>query len=155
MNYKILSQKKLSRVLSELRRKKRKVVFTNGCFDILHYGHIAYLRKARSFGDVLILGLNSDKSVNRIKGPSRPMNNEKDRAEVVSELLCVDYVVVLGEDTPEKLIRQIMPDVLVKGSDWAHSKIVGADIVKANGGSVRRVKLLKGRSTTNTIKKMS
>lgn len=155
MNPKILSRKKMAKVVSQLRRENRKIVFTNGCFDVLHYGHVAYLRKARGFGEILIVGLNSDSSVKRIKGDSRPINSEKDRAEVLSELECVDYVVLFNEDTPEKLIEIITPDVLVKGSDWEHDKIVGAEHVKSKGGKVKRVKLLKGRSTTDTINRMS
>ncbi len=154
MNKKIKSLKNLSLKRRSLRKKGEKVVFTNGCFDIIHFGHIAYLRKAKSFGDVLIVGLNRDSSVRRIKGRTRPIVPERDRAEVLSELTCIDYVVFFSEDTPYKVIKTLEPDILVKGSDWPLDKIVGRDILRSYGGRVKRVKLIKGKSTSNIIKRI-
>lgn len=151
---KVLTLKKLTAELAPLRKKGKRVVFTNGCFDIIHAGHVRYLRKAKTLGDVLVVGLNSDASIRKIKGPSRPIVPARERAEVLSALEAVDYVVQFGEPTPIKLIEAIVPDVLVKGSDWAAHEIVGADVVKANGGRVARVRLVKGRSTTNIIKRV-
>src|SRR3990170_3830636 len=147
---KVVSLKKLQTELAS-GRKKKKVVFTNGCFDILHAGHVRYLKKARSLGDVLVVGLNSDSSIKAIKGDSRPIVPEKERAEVLGSLYFVDYVVLFREPTPVKLIQAIKPDILVKGSDWAAKDIVGSDVVKKTGGRIRRIPLVKGRSTTNII----
>ncbi|MCQ2285979.1 MAG: D-glycero-beta-D-manno-heptose 1-phosphate adenylyltransferase [Bacteroidales bacterium] len=133
----------------------KKVVFTNGCFDILHRGHATYLAQARELGDCLIVGLNSDASVKRLKGNSRPVNNEKDRALLLSSLLVVDYVIVFEEDTPCNLISAVLPDVLVKGGDYTLDTIVGADVVLHNGGSVQTIPFVEGYSTTNTIAKLS
>ena len=138
----------------ELGRQGKRVVFTNGVFDILHPGHVRYLATARSHGDALIVAVNSDRSVRAIKGPTRPVNAEADRAEVVTALACVDAAVVFDEDTPFDIISAIQPDVLVKGADWAHDAIVGRDIVEARGGVVIRVKVEEGHSTTNVIKKV-
>lgn len=129
-------------------------MFTNGVFDILHRGHVQYLTKARTFGDLLIVGLNTDASVKRIKGPSRPIQPEKDRAYILSSLRCVDYVVLFGEETPEKLIQLVKPDVLVKGSDYKIPDIVGGDFVTSYGGKVRRVKIVSGRSSSKIIAKL-
>jgi len=137
------------------RSKKRKIVFTNGCFDILHIGHVRYLKKARSLGDILVIGLNSDSSVRAIKGKERPINNQKDRAELLSALSFVDYVVVFSETTPEKIIKKIKPDILVKGGDWKAEDIVGGDFVKMRGGKVVSIPFVKGYSTTGLIKKMA
>ncbi len=123
-------------------------------FDILHRGHVDYLAKARSFGDLLIVGLNSDASVRRLKGPGRPLQKQTDRAAILLALESVDYVVIFGEETPDKLIHQVKPNVLVKGADYSISEIVGADFVKSHGGSVRRVRLTKGRSTSGIVNKM-
>jgi len=150
----VISLKRLLKELSPLREKGRKVVFTNGCFDIIHAGHVRYLTKARSLGDMLVVGLNSDASVRAIKGPSRPIVPEAERAEVLGALRCVDYVVIFNEDTPLSLITALRPDILVKGSDWAAHEIVGGDVVKESGGRVARIRLLKGRSTTNIIKRV-
>lgn len=138
----------------ELGRQGKRVVFTNGVFDILHPGHVRYLATARSHGDALIVAVNSDRSVRAIKGPTRPVNTEADRAEVITALACVDAAVVFDEDTPLDIISAIRPDVLVKGADWAHDAIVGRDIVEARGGVVIRVKVEEGHSTTNVIKKV-
>lgn len=131
----------------------RVVVFTNGAFDIIHAGHVTYLNFARAQGDVLIVGLNSDASVKRYKGDKRPVNSQQDRALVLAALECVDYVVIFDEDEPKDLIGAILPDVLVKGSDWAHY-VSGRDIIEANGGKVVLADLVAGASTTNTIKKI-
>ncbi|NTW52403.1 MAG: D-glycero-beta-D-manno-heptose 1-phosphate adenylyltransferase [Chlorobiaceae bacterium] len=128
-----------------------KVVFTNGCFDILHAGHVRYLAAARGLGDRLVVGLNTDASVRRIKGPNRPVSCEEDRAEVLSALAVVDAVTLFDDDTPEKLIGMLLPDILVKGADWPVDKIAGASAVLEHGGSVLTVPLLEGRSTTGII----
>ena len=138
-----------------LKKKHRKIVFTNGVFDILHRGHIDYLSKSKSFGDVLIIGLNSDASVKRLKGPDRPYQKQNDRAAILLALKAVDFVVIFPEDTPDKLIRLVKPDVLVKGADYKISEIVGAEFVKSYGGSVKRVKLTPNSSSSNIIRKIS
>ena len=122
-----------------LKLHQQKIVFTNGCFDVLHFGHVHYLLEARKLGDILVVGLNSDDSVRRLKGPARPINGEKERAFVLAALGCVDYVVLFEEDTPENLIKAVRPDVLVKGGDYALDQIVGADFVRQNGGSVTTI----------------
>lgn len=134
-----------------LRAAGGRVVFTNGVFDILHAGHVTYLAEARALGDVLVLGLNTDASVRRLKGPERPINNENDRATVVAALRAVDHVVLFDDDTPIRVITALLPDVLVKGGDYTRDTIVGADEVEANGGRVVTIPLLEGRSTTNII----
>lgn len=138
----------------ELRGSGRRVVFTNGVFDILHPGHIRYLQQARALGDALIIGLNSDASVKRNKGPERPINNESERAEILSALECVDAVVVFDENTPAEIIKAIQPDILVKGADWGEDAIVGRDTVEARGGKVVRVPIEQGYSTTEIIRKI-
>ena len=138
----------------ELRRTGKKVVFTNGVFDLLHPGHVRYLQHARSLGDALIVGVNSDRSVRSIKGPSRPITPEAERAEVLAALACVDAVAVFDDDTPAGIISRIQPDVLVKGADWAADAIVGRDTVEARGGKVVRVDIEQGWSTTNIIEKI-
>lgn len=137
-----------------LRKGGKKVVFTNGCFDILHAGHVTYLEKARSFGDCLVLGLNTDASVRANKGPSRPINSELDRAKVVGGLKAVDYVVLFGEQTAEKLIAKVKPDVYVKGGDYTLDTLPEAKIVMGYGGKVEFVTMVEGRSTTNVIQKI-
>ena len=136
-------------------REDSKIVFTNGCFDILHAGHVQYLEDAKACGDILILGLNSDSSVRRLKGDSRPVNNERDRAFVIAGLRSVDYVVIFEEDTPLNLIESIVPDVLVKGGDWAVEDIVGSETVLKNGGEVKSLAFRNGLSTTNIIEKIN
>ena len=131
-----------------------RVVFTNGVFDLLHPGHVRYLHEARCLGDLLIVGLNSDRSVHAIKAPGRPLNDEEERAEVLLGLASVDAVVVFDEDTPRQLIDAIKPDVLVKGSDWGPAEIVGRDIVEALGGRVVRIDLAPGFSTTELIRRV-
>jgi D-beta-D-heptose 7-phosphate kinase/D-beta-D-heptose 1-phosphate adenosyltransferase len=154
MRSKVLKAAALARVLSNFRAKGKRVVFTNGCFDILHPGHISYLKRAARLGDLLVIGLNSDRSVRALKGKARPVNNERDRAYVLSALPFVDYITVFGESTPEKLIRMLKPDILAKGGDWRLSDIVGSDFVRSRGGRVARIPFVKGYSTTSLIRKM-
>jgi rfaE bifunctional protein nucleotidyltransferase chain/domain len=149
---KIVSRDDLVRRLG--RPRSNTVVFTNGCFDVLHRGHVEYLASARSLGDVLVVGLNSDDSVRRLKGPGRPVNSEEDRAFVLAGLAAVDYVTVFGEDTPRELIAALLPDVLVKGGDYRRETIVGADEVEAAGGRVVVAPLVPGRSTTSIIERV-
>ena len=144
----------LARIVSGLRKRKKITVFTNGCFDILHAGHVRYLKRARKLGDALIIGLNSDSSVRAIKGRFRPINREADRATVLSALSFVDYVTIFSESTPEKLIKALRPDVIVKGADWKLDEIAGSDFVRSYGGRVARIPFVKGYSTTSVIKKM-
>ena len=129
------------------------VVFTNGVFDLLHPGHVRYLTEARRLGSVLLVGVNSDRSVRAIKGPARPLNTERERAEILLSLSCVDAAVVFDEETPAEVIRAIQPDVLVKGADWAADAIVGRDVVEARGGRVVRIQLADGYSTTELIRR--
>lgn len=136
-----------------LEEANRTLVFTNGAFDVLHAGHVTYLNFARAQGDALVVGLNSDASVKRYKGDKRPVNPEQDRALVLAALECVDYVVIFDEDEPKELIAEILPDVLVKGADWAHY-VSGRDVVEANGGKVVLADMVAGRSTTNTIQRI-
>ncbi len=150
----ILSIDLAKQLAKELKAQGKKIVFTNGCFDILHCGHTTYLSESKKLGDVLILGLNSDDSVRRLKGESRPINNQSDRAAVMDSLKSIDYVVIFEEDTPYNLINAIIPDVLVKGGDYNKENIVGADIVENNGGSVVTINFVEGKSTTNIINKM-
>ena len=152
---KIKSLKQLVKIRSRLKKEGKKVVFTNGCFDILHRGHIECLRKARSFGDVLIIGLNSDSSVRKIKGDKRPIFSQNDRAEILASLETVDYVLIFNEETPYKVIASLVPDVLVKGGDYGKDEIVGKDIVESSGGRVIRVKQIPGRSTKNIIRRIT
>jgi rfaE bifunctional protein nucleotidyltransferase chain/domain len=152
---KIVAFSRVKALSSRLRAKGKRIVFTNGCFDILHAGHVKYLEKAKSLGDVLILGLNSDCSVKKIKGPSRPIVSQKDRAIVIASLGFVDYVTIFGAITPLKLIKAIKPHVLVKGADWKIGKIAGADFVKSYGGRVIAIPLVRGRSTTGLIRRIS
>ncbi|MCQ2279614.1 MAG: D-glycero-beta-D-manno-heptose 1-phosphate adenylyltransferase [Bacteroidales bacterium] len=133
----------------------QRVVFTNGCFDILHRGHAVYLAQARDLGDLLVVGLNTDASVRRLKGPERPLNTQNDRAFLLASLACVDYVILFDEDTPENLIHTVRPDVLVKGGDYTLDNIVGADFVRSRGGIVTTISFVDGYSTTNLINKMS
>lgn len=154
---KIKKLSELRKILDELRKKRSnhlKIVFTNGCFDLLHYGHIQYLKKAKALGDLLVLGLNSDTSVRKLKGRGRPLVPEKERAEILAALETVDYVTIFSEETPAKLIRQVKPDILVKGSDYSLDEIVGRDFVQSSGGKVVTIPLVKGKSTTGLIRKI-
>jgi len=146
------SLEEIKAIRNKLMLEGKSVVFTNGCFDILHAGHVDYLAKAKECGDILILGLNSDASVRRIKGEKRPIVPEQERAFVLSNLKSVDYVTLFDEDTPFELISALIPDVLVKGADWAIENIVGRDVVEENGGEVKTIKFVNQASTTNIIK---
>jgi len=148
---KIYTWDHLRRQLAIWHFKEKTIVFSNGCFDVLHLGHVEYLAKARDLGDILIVGLNSDDSVRRIKGAHRPVNNEEARAITLAAFSFVDCVIHFGEDTPHELIKLIQPDILVKGKDYEGKEIVGSDVVKARGGQVVTIELTKGYSTTHTI----
>ena len=139
---------------NDFKRHGQKIVFTNGCFDVLHYGHVHYLLQAKALGDILVIGLNSDDSVRRLKGPTRPINGENERAFVLAALVCVDYVTLFEEDTPEELIKVVRPDVLVKGGDYTLDNIVGADFVTQNGGTVTTIPFVEGFSSTRIIEKL-
>ncbi len=139
--------------INNWKKEGKKIVFTNGCFDIIHAGHVDYLEKAKSLGDVLVVGLNSDESIKRIKGPERPINIQEHRKRVLEALKPVDLVIVFDEDTPERLIKEIKPDVLVKGGDWKIENIVGADFVKSYGGEVKTIDFVYDISTTKIIQK--
>lgn len=143
----------ITRDLAALKSQNKKIVFTNGCFDLLHVGHVRYLQEAKRLGDVLVVGVNSDASVKRLKGPTRPVQTENDRAEILAALGCVDFTVIFTEDTPEKLIQNVKPDILVKGGDWKIEQIVGSDFVIANGGKVMSLQFVDGKSTTKLIEK--
>ncbi|MCI5160448.1 MAG: D-glycero-beta-D-manno-heptose 1-phosphate adenylyltransferase [Candidatus Electrothrix sp. AX5] len=138
-----------------MRAQGSKIVFTNGCFDILHAGHVSYLEEARRCGDCLVIGLNSDRSVQALKGPSRPVNSELERARVLAALGCVDFVVLFDEDTPLRLITALLPDILVKGADWSEDQIAGAAEVKAAGGKIVRIPFICQTSTTGIIDKIA
>jgi rfaE bifunctional protein nucleotidyltransferase chain/domain len=150
----LLSQAEMRRFVDDARRHGRRVVFTNGVFDLLHPGHVRYLQDARALGDLLIVGLNADASVRRNKGPGRPINTQHERAEVLAALACVDAVVIFDEDTPAVIIELVQPDVLVKGADWAADAIVGRDTVEARGGRVVRVPVEQGYSTTAIVERI-
>ncbi len=151
---KIFSVYQLQEQLNSWREQGQKIVFTNGCFDLLHLGHVDYLEKARQLGDKLVLGLNTDASISRIKGPNRPLQDEMSRARVMASLLFVDAVVLFDEDTPLQLIKTVQPDILVKGDDYSVENIVGHEVVMAKGGEVKTVPLVKGYSTTNIVNKI-
>ena len=152
---KIKTLSKLTKALKRLKAENKTIIFTNGCFDILHAGHIEYLSKARSLGDILIIGLNSDRSVRRLKGKKRPVVSQKNRAKVLSALSAVDFVVIFNDLTPINLIKTIKPDVLVKGGDWKIKDIVGSDFVRSCGGKVKSLRYIKGFSTKNLINKIT
>ena len=144
----------LSAKLNSLKSRGSKVVFTNGCFDILHVGHVDYLEKAKRQGNILVVGLNSDSSVKKIKGSARPINRQRDRARVLAALSCVDYITIFSEDTPERLIKKLKPDIIVKGGDWKKKDIVGGSFVESLGGKVVTIPFVPGYSTTSLIKKI-
>lgn len=150
----ILNRENLNTEIQKLKNENKKIVFTNGCFDILHKGHITYLNESKSLGDVLIVGVNSDDSVKKLKGDERPVTNENDRMYALDNLKPVDYVILFSEDTPYNLIKEIIPDILVKGGDWTPDKIIGSDIVLGNGGEVKSLKFVNGYSTTNILEKI-
>jgi len=147
----LITKEEFKSVREKLSHDSEPVVFTNGCFDILHRGHVEYLNQAKSLGKYLVVGLNSDSSVKKLKGEDRPVNNEKDRAFVLGNLKCVDAVIVFEEDTPYDLISSVKPDFLVKGGDWKEDQIVGSDIVKSYGGKVISLKFVDSYSTSNII----
>ena len=151
----VINREELKKFRSQWKQLGRKVVFTNGCFDIIHRGHVEYLTKAKALGDILVVGMNTDASVRRLKGPKRPVVSEDDRAFVLASLKPVDFVCLFDEDTPLELIKAILPDVLVKGADWAVDAIVGKDVVEAAGGKVQTIEFVPNRSTTNIIQKIS
>jgi len=152
MKSNIKSLDKLVKIRKSLKDQNKKVVFTNGCFDILHAGHVDYLTKAKEKGDVLIVAVNSDVSTRKIKGALRPIVPQSERAFIIASLKPVDYVVIFDEDTPHKVIKKLVPDVLVKGADWSLENIVGRDIVEKSGGKVETIKFVNDSSTTNIIK---
>jgi rfaE bifunctional protein nucleotidyltransferase chain/domain len=137
-----------------LKSKNKKIVFTNGCFDILHIGHARYLYAAREMGDFLIVAMNSDRSVKAIKGSDRPIMNQSERSEMLASLECVDMVIIFDEDSPMEVIRHLMPDILVKGGDWKEEDIIGADVVRAAGGQIRTIPYINGYSTSGIIKRI-
>jgi len=151
---KIVTRKNLVQSVTAVRKSGKRVVFTNGCFDILHVGHVRYLAAARSEGDILVVGLNSDQSVKALRKENRPIIPQDQRAEVLAGLGCVDYVTIFNAPDPLILIQAIKPDVLVKGADWAEDKIIGADFVKASGGKVVRVPVIPGISTSRIIQRI-
>ena len=144
----------LMKIVEGQKREDKRIVFTNGCFDILHLGHIRYLREAKKLGDILIIGLNSDRSIRSLKGKNRPLVKEEDRAEILSALEMVDYIVIFSELTPKDLIDRILPDVLVKGGDWRKEEVVGRDTVEAQGGEVVIIPEVRSYSTSTLIKKI-
>ncbi|MEW5757916.1 MAG: D-glycero-beta-D-manno-heptose 1-phosphate adenylyltransferase [Candidatus Omnitrophota bacterium] len=155
INNKIKSLGALLKVIKKLKaNNSAKIVFTNGCFDIMHLGHVSYLEKAKSYGDILIVGLNSDASVKKIKGPNRPIQNENSRLGVLAALESVDYITLFNEPTPIRLIEAIKPNILVKGADWNIKDIVGNNIVKNNKGKVIKIKFIKGYSTSKIIERI-
>lgn len=151
---KFQSVHRIKAILQPLRRRGKKIVFTNGCFDLLHVGHVRYLRKAKQLGDILVVGLNSDRSVREIKGAQRPIVSEKERAEILSALECVDFVVLFDEPDPLRLISILRPHILVKGADWSKDRIIGRDVVEGIGGKVVRIPLVPHASTTGVIEKI-
>jgi D-beta-D-heptose 7-phosphate kinase/D-beta-D-heptose 1-phosphate adenosyltransferase len=154
LRWKVVDRTRLVEAVRRLQRTGKKVVFTNGCFDLLHVGHVRYLQQARALGDLLVVGVNADASVRRLKGPGRPLNTARDRAEILAALECVDFVTVFGAATPLQLIRALGPDVLVKGGDWPVEAIVGRDVVEARGGRVLAIPFVRNRSTTALIGKI-
>ncbi len=148
---KVCASEKIETTISQLKAEGKKIVFTNGCFDLLHVGHIRYLQEAKKLGDALIVGINSDASVKRLKGPTRPVQNEQDRAEILAALEAVDATILFTEDTPENLIHKVKPDILVKGGDWKIESIVGAPFVMSYGGKVMSLQFVDGKSTTKII----
>lgn len=149
----VLNSDNLKKAVDYYRNENKKIVFTNGCFDLLHIGHVTYLEEAKKLADVLIVGVNSDSSVKVLKGPTRPIQNEHDRSEILAALKSVNHTVIFSEDTPLNLIKQIQPDVLVKGGDWKIEQIVGSDFVMSYGGKVKSLNFVDGKSTTSIIEK--
>lgn len=152
---KIKTLPSLAKIIAQHKKSKRKIVFTNGCFDLIHRGHVNYLQTAKKKGDILVVAINSDVSIKKLKGESRPINCQLDRSELIAALESVDYVTIFTQSTPLEVIKKIKPDVLVKGADWKASDIVGADILKQYGGKIAREKFLSGYSTTKLIEKIA
>jgi D-beta-D-heptose 7-phosphate kinase/D-beta-D-heptose 1-phosphate adenosyltransferase len=152
MKQKIKARKELLRIIKDLKTKGKRIVFTNGCFDLLHIGHVRYLEKAKAFGDILVVGVNDDSSVRRLKGPKRPILPEKERAGILSGLGCVDYITIFDEIDPLKLITSLQPNVLAKGGDWTKEQTVGKEVVERSGGEVVIIPFVKGASTSNLIR---
>ena len=152
MKGKVKSLGQLVNLIPKLKKQGKRIVFTNGCFDLLHFGHAKYLEEAKRKGDILVVGVNSDASIRRIKGKNRPIVGEKNRLHLVAALESVDFVLLFKEDTPLKIIEKLRPDILIKGADWKNKGIVGADFINNYGGRVTTIKLVKGLSTTNLIK---
>ena len=151
---KVIKRNEIVQYVSFWRKSGKKIVFTNGCFDVLHRGHVEYLIAARKYGDLLVVGVNTDSSVKKLKGDNRPLVGEQDRAFILSQIIPVDAVVLFSEDTPYNMISEVKPDVLVKGGDYSVDEVVGREIVEASGGEVIIIPLVTGRSTTNLIKKI-
>ncbi|MDO8662722.1 MAG: D-glycero-beta-D-manno-heptose 1-phosphate adenylyltransferase [Candidatus Omnitrophota bacterium] len=151
---KIKTQGALQREINRLKRQGQKIVFTNGCFDLLHYGHAKYLQDAKNKGDILVVAVNSDSSIRKIKGKNRPIVDERNRLKLLSALASVDYLTLFKEATPLEVIKKIKPDILIKGADWEKSKIIGSGFVESYGGKVITIKLVKGLSTTSLVKKI-
>ena len=151
MREKIKTKEDLHGIVEDLKKKGRRIVFTNGCFDLLHLGHVRYLEKAKSLGDILVVGINSDRSVQSLKGPERPILPEEERAEILSSLECVDYVTIFNELTPFELISSLQPHILVKGGDWTKETTVGKEVVEKSGGEVVILPFVEGSSTSNLI----
>ncbi|RUA07706.1 MAG: D-glycero-beta-D-manno-heptose 1-phosphate adenylyltransferase [Fusobacteria bacterium] len=151
----VLSWDEASKIVEKLKKEGKKIVFTNGCFDILHVGHLRYLNEAKECGDILIVGVNSDASVRRLKGPTRPINNEDDRAEMLCGLKAVDYAVIFTEDTPLNLIEKLHPNIHVKGGDYKKEDLPETKVVEGYGGEVRILSLVDGKSTTNVVNKIA
>lgn len=147
----VLKSNTLVETLTQLRTGNKKIVFTNGCFDLLHVGHIVYLEEAKKLGDVLIVGINTDESVRKLKGPNRPIQNENDRCEILAALKAVDHTILFSEETPLNLIKIIKPDILVKGGDWKIEQIVGSEFVLSYGGIVKSLNYVTGKSTTSIV----
>jgi D-beta-D-heptose 7-phosphate kinase/D-beta-D-heptose 1-phosphate adenosyltransferase len=157
-NFKLISEKiidisKIEEFIFEIKKQNKKIVFSNGCFDIIHRGHVEYLAKASNFGDILIIGLNSDNSVRKLKGENRPVQDQNTRALILSAFSFIDFVIIFDQETPYELIKLIKPDFLVKGADYKPEEIVGYDILQNYGGQVKTIELVKGHSTTNIIGK--
>jgi D-beta-D-heptose 7-phosphate kinase/D-beta-D-heptose 1-phosphate adenosyltransferase len=151
MKQKIKERKDLTRIIKNLKAKGKRIIFTNGCFDLLHVGHVRYLEEAKALGDILVIGVNSDSSVRKIKGPERPILPAEERVEILSGLECVDYVAVFDEPDPLELIASLLPNVLVKGGDWTKEQIVGGEVVEKSGGEVVVIPFVQGVSTSNLI----
>ena len=155
MNYgKVVNEKELKEIVENLKKQNKKTVFTNGCFDIIHIGHVRYLKASKQCGDILIVGLNSDSSVKKLKGDSRPVNNQNDRAEILSEFNFVDYVIIFDENSPAYLLDRIKPDIYTKGADYTMDNLPEAPVVIKNNIEVRFINFVEGKSTTNILNKI-